>query len=423
MRVPIHRTGHLQNFYVACGSNQTHTDPRLGEHWLVYSRRMNVAVQLEFKADRKEPLGDLIRRVVAQFERTGLQPHVVATFSDGPGGIRKTSAVERALKKHPHLARFERNDVPLQIPGVLPTRRLSNSESTDPFAVADILALADGVPRSLPFNGVAVHFAHADFGRASFLPGLSAPTGIAIGDSWWVNGRNRSLSALYGVEADAASKALPDPPAGIGAILAGLGKPRKKSQFVAPQAAPAPPTSAENAGTAAPPAMTAEIARIVPIVKKYRSAMPEFIERIGVPHDLPPAREALQTNRGATGPLKPTLVQAFKPRGFDCRGDSGTFTLRRRTKANHVVELELDVGTWSRSLTFMFHVRGPGFAATLIPPITRREGARQYPIGDTANWEKIVANLGAIVDELERTFVPEIEEAAGPAPAWFEPGR
>jgi hypothetical protein len=49
--------------------------------------------------------------------------------------------------------------------------------------------------------------------------------------------------------------------------------------------------------------------------------------------------------------------------------------------------------------------------------------ARQYPIGDTANWERIVANIGAIMDELERTFVPEIKEAAGPAPEWFEPGR
>lgn len=28
-----------------------------------------------------------------------------------------------------------------------------------------------------------------------------------------------------------------------------------------------------------------------------------------------------------------------------------------------------------------------------------------------------------IADELERTFVPEIEEAVGPAPEWYEPGR
>jgi hypothetical protein len=208
---------------------------------------MNVAVHIQFKADRKEPLGEVIRRVAALFDRSGLQADVVASFSDGPAGIRNTSVVERALKKYPHLARFERDDAPLP--------------------------------------------------------------------------------------------------------------------------------------------------------------------------DLPPARDVLRASLGARGPLKPTLVDAFTPRGYDCRGDSGTFSLRRRTAANHVVDLELDVGTWSRSLTFMFHVYGPGFTATLMPPVTLRGDDRQYPIGDTASWERIVANMAAIVDELDRTFVVEIDEAAGPAPS------
>ena len=71
------------------------------------------------------------------------------------------------------------------------------------------------------------------------------------------------------------------------------------------------------------------------------------------------------------------------------------------------------------------HVPRPGtwFNATLFPPVTSRDHARQYPIGDTANWEKIVANIAAVADELDRTFVPEIEAAVGPAPEWFEPGR
>ncbi len=45
---------------------------------------MNVAVQVEFKADRKEPLGDLVRRVAALFEQQRALPEIVATFSDGP---------------------------------------------------------------------------------------------------------------------------------------------------------------------------------------------------------------------------------------------------------------------------------------------------------------------------------------------------
>jgi hypothetical protein len=381
---------------------------------------MEVAVQVEFNAGRKEPLGDLVRRVAAQFERAGLHPDIVATFSDSPGGIR-TSAVARAIKKHPHLARFERNDPPISGAGIPPIRRLTNGGPSNVFPMVDLLALADGVPRSLPFHAVSLHFAHADFGRgAGFPPGLAPPTGITITDGWWVNGRTRSLSAFYSLEADPASKKLPAPRGAIGEVLAGLGKPKRTAQFVAPGSTEGPSSPAIDSSA---PSVPREIALIRPIVAKYRANLKTTIERMALPYDLPPARDARLAARGASGPLKPTLVEAFSPRGFDCRGGSGTFNLRRRTAANHVVDVELDVGTWSRSLTFMFHVHGPGFNATLMPPVTKGDAVRQYPIGDTASWQKIVANVGAIVDELERTFVPEIEAAVGPAPEWFDPGR
>ena len=381
---------------------------------------MNVAVTLEFKADRKEPLGDLIRRVAAAFDQASLEPQVNATFSDGPPGIRTTSAVARAIKKYPHLARFERNDAPLQRVGLPNIRRLTNGDGEEPFPMADLLALADGLPRSLPFQSVNVLFGHADFGKAQDFPiGLTPPTGISIGDNWWINGRNRALSAFYAVDADATAKKLPEPPATIGAILSSLGKPKRSAQFVAPRLGAPAPTATTDSAT---PALPLDIAAISPIVAKYRSGMMALVERIGLPHDLPAPNDVRQMHRGASGPLKPTLVDAFKPRGYSCRGGSGMFTLRRRTAANHVVDVELDVGTWSRSLTAMFSVHGPGFNATLTMPVTLRGGG-QYPIGDTANWERIVANLAAIADELERTFVAEIEAAVGPAPAWFEPGR
>jgi len=121
--------------------------------------------------------------------------------------------------------------------------------------------------------------------------------------------------------------------------------------------------------------------------------------------------------------LKPTLVEVFAPRGFDCKGRSGTFTLQRRAPGNNVVEIDLDVGTWGRSLIAFFRVRGPGFNVALEMPVAAGEGARQYPIGDAESWRRIVDNLAAVADELQRTFVGEIEAAAGPAPAWFDPGR
>ncbi len=124
----------------------------------------------------------------------------------------------------------------------------------------------------------------------------------------------------------------------------------------------------------------------------------------------------------SSGPKKPALERVFKPMGYSCRGGSGTFTLSRRTAANLTAELHLDCGTWSNSLLAMFRVFGAGFKATLFLPVTAKAIPQaQYPIGTAERWEKIVENLGALVAELDRTFVPDIERAAGPSPAWYRP--
>jgi hypothetical protein len=123
-----------------------------------------------------------------------------------------------------------------------------------------------------------------------------------------------------------------------------------------------------------------------------------------------------------TGPKKPVLVHAFKPLGYDCRAGSGTFTLRRRTSGHLTVEIALDVGTWSRSLTSTFKVQGLGFRAVLLLPVSRRAVAGgQYPIGDSDRWHQIVENLAALVTELDRSFVPAVEAASGPSPEWYSP--
>ena len=110
--------------------------------------------------------------------------------------------------------------------------------------------------------------------------------------------------------------------------------------------------------------------------------------------------------------------------GYTCRGESGTFTLRRRTPGNLTVQLYLDVGTWSRNVTAIFQVLGVGFKASLAIPVSARAmGALQYPIGDADRWRKIVENLAALVAELDRSFVPEIEAAAGPSPEWYQPEK
>lgn len=370
--------------------------------------RVQVGVELEFKADKKEPLGEMVRRVLAAFDAAGLPAVVGAAFTDGPlpGGV---SAVERALKKYPELAAWEVSGAVTS--GMPAIRALSSTGGSAPMPMESVLALADGMPRSLPFHNAVVSLSHDAFGHMTtpLSPEPSAG-GIAISDSWWINGRNRGLRAVYVVEGDGASKRLPEPPDAVAVVLGALGKPKKTRQFVLPAAA------AATGGAPAPAAP-----QVPAIVARYRAEIDQLLDRIALPHGFPPLQEALRQVSEPAGPLKPALVEAFGPRGFDCRGESGTFTLRRRTPANHVLELYLDVGTWSRMVTAIYRVHAPGFVASVPIPVGPGAGG-QYPIGDQDNWRRIVANLDAITGELDRTFAAEVEAAAGPAPEWFQPG-
>ena len=170
-----------------------------------------------------------------------------------------------------------------------------------------------------------------------------------------------------------------------------------------------------------------EAARAVQaITADYRARLPEIVERAALPHLLPAPGEAYRdVAPGVTaGPRKPALVRVFKPMGYTCRGEAGTFTLRRRTAANLTVELSLDVGTWGHSVLAMFRVWGLGFKGLLSIPVSANAmAAGQYPIGDANRWQKIVENLGAMVRELDRSLVPEIEAAVGPSPEWYQPER
>jgi hypothetical protein len=254
--------------------------------------------------------------------------------------------------------------------------------------------------------------------------------GILVSDSWWVNGRNRSLSACTLVEADPASKKLPSPPAAVAAVLTQCGKARRTVQ--------APLTSATSEAAVGPvpgvrtpmggmiASANPEAARAVQaITVDYRARLQEIVVRAALPHVLPaPGAEAYRDAAvGVTaGPKKPALENVFKPMGYTCRGESGSFTLRRRTAANLTVELHLDVGTWGHKVVAMFRVWGLGFKGLLAIPVSANAiAAAQYPIGDADRWQKIVENLGAMVRELDRSLVPEIEGAVGPSPEWYQP--
>jgi hypothetical protein len=252
-------------------------------------------------------------------------------------------------------------------------------------------------------------------------------------DAWRVNGRQRSVAAMRIVEADPGAKKLPVPPPDVAAVLAACGKARKTVQVpmaIAP--APAQPGGAEPHAAASAAAEKGEAIRSV--VSAYRARMAEFLETL--PHDLSEQDPSATLPPAAvsSGAKKPDLVRAFAPLGYDCRGETGTFTLRRRTSKNLTVKLTVDVGTWSDKVLVFMQVQGlldgQGFKATLNLPVSRRaarglvhgaELAGQFPIGTPDRWRRIVDNLAALAASLDRSFVPEIEAVSGPSPEWYQP--
>jgi hypothetical protein len=245
-----------------------------------------------------------------------------------------------------------------------------------------------------------------------------------VQDSWWVNGRQRSLAALRVIEGDPSSKNLPAPPANVALLFAACGKVRKTMQVPLVIAEPATePGSDMPRGMVA--TETGEAIRAV--VRAYRAKMPELLQTL--PHDLPLKVEdtppTTSSGAPASGPKKPDLVRAFAPMGYDCRGESGSFALKRRTSGNLAVEVRLDVGTWSDAVAAFMKVvglvDGQGFKATLLLPVSPRASPGQVPIGSPERWRQIVDNLAALVAALDHSFVPEIEAISGPSPEWFRP--
>jgi hypothetical protein len=385
---------------------------------------MHLALLTTFAASRKEPLAEVLERIHAALIAADFgEPHVQFVMADPmAGGV---SSVARVIKRFPSLERFAQTVVPSPGVGTHETKIISNrtssgtAEEAVDFAV--LLEIARGVPKSFPFHNLRIHFSVPAFSGAAAMPSMprQLSPGISVTDSWWVNGRMRSVSALTLVEADPAARKLPALPQSIARVLAACGKVKKTIQ--APLAM-GPAAQRPSIDTVSPE----KAAAIRAVVQDYRTRTSEILDRANLPHDLPPNQEAFAL--GVTsGPKKPGLVRAFTPMGYDCRSESaGSFTLRRRTPGNLTAELHLDVGTWSNNVMAFFRVQGliegVGFKGSMILPVSRRAVlGGQYPIGGPDRWQQIVDNLAALVAELDRTFVPAIEAISGPSPDWYKP--
>jgi hypothetical protein len=372
---------------------------------------MQIALHTTFAASKKEPLAEMAGRVRQAFLDAGLdEPAIRFTLFDTPPA-KSVSAIDRLLKRHPEMERFlGHRQFFGQGPGMRMVSNVTTGEAAD---YATLQTIATGVPRTYPFGSVALHFYAPAFGeRLIGLPamGHSLP-GVLLTDNAWISGRQRALSAYVVVEVNETDRKLPPNPASVDAVIKACGKARRTEHvaLLAPD------------GKLKVSIQPANQEALKEVVADYRARIKEVVALADMPHTLPPAVDVRAENVGVTaGPRKPALVAAFKPMGYGCTGGTGEFHLTRRTQGNLTVELYLDVGTWSHSVTAIFQVKGAGFKASLGIPVAP-DAYAQYPIGDAAQWQKIVENLAAMVRELDRSFVPAIEQAAGPSPAWYQP--
>jgi hypothetical protein len=373
---------------------------------------MRIALLTTFAENKKESLAETAGRVRQAFLDAGMEePAIRFTFIDSPKT--KVPPVDRVLKRYPEMERFLTFSA--LIPGGSESRLLSNAATGEGAGYSTILAIAAGVPQSYPFAAVALHFYAPAFGeRLIGLPkfGHSLP-GVLVIDNRSTKGRHRALSVYTVVDADAGDKQLPPNPAPVDGVIKSCGKVKRTEQV--PIRAP----GGELVGSIPP----ANAEAVKAIAAGYSARIRDVVERAALPHDLPLDSEIELQNLGIpAGPRKPAIEAAFKPMGYSCLGGSGEFHVTRRTSGNLTVELHLDVGTWSHEVSARFLVRGAGFSAVVGIPIGPRNApGGQYRIGDAAQWQKIVENLAAMVRELDRSYVPEVEQAAGPSPAWYQP--
>jgi hypothetical protein len=408
---------------------------------------MYAAIFTEIKADWREPYADLVERIQNACERGEmLRPKLGFYLSDSP--LAKFSSVERVVKRHPELSIFVRDETG---PNGAATSTLTSFamaiESMESLRPAVLKSIVSGIPKAYPFWEATFEFfprsgassillspyestrSPVQLGQfASRVPlalsrsvrqkgTLFAPS-LFVSDSWGRSHRNRSAIAITVQDIKLTENARKHSQESLRSISSVCGKLLKPT--IIPLLRLETPAEFE---TARPTEQYLKV--VADLIDDIEGNKERLVRQAKLPHDLPSAIMARKDTPAvlSSGAKRPDLISVFRPLGYSCKGGRGEFWLRKRTAKGLVLELYLDVGTWSDSLTAVYHVFGLGFRASLRLPLSMQElSCRQYPIGDLTRWRQLVENLAALVIELEQTLIPTFDAISEPLPTWFEPG-
>jgi hypothetical protein len=396
-----------------------------------------------FRSSKDETEGVVFDRILKLLVATGYNPEKIRfRFEDRPFGIKKTSAIDRAVKAYPELAPFQaevieqwNNNQRLTVLSNFEKEREIRSVPASPTCVpAGVLSeVMHGIPRRFPFWLAEIVFDDIAalnrteptlFSGNDTLAhrGLTGP-GLTAESRWWRSGRLRSLEAIATavVSKDGQRLILPDT---AEALLSHVGKIIHRGLKVTPDASQAAEFE-RQASAAAAVAQRYERNPFAgaPATEHYEANPSAEAPATNILYLLPDPGESmgipLIERRAAEIPsIKELLKAEFKPMGYRYKSSlsgRGTYTLHKKGPQNYVFEVFVDVSPIGGQFCGRFGVTSPqGFFAVRLqlPPF-----GHDYPVNE--HLPAVVKNTAFVVQKLEGTYVPELEAILGAAPPWF----
>ena len=395
---------------------------------------MNLFRRYTLPVAHDKPLAETCRRIASAARAAG-QTSVRARFYLGDRIDLKTSGVDRAIERFPWVA-------PLVITGEhrkalsnLDARFEEGNPAHDAPIDADRIAeLLDAVPRPCPFGLCLLVFddlpflAPADFrvippfrkrARSVHIPNSTSAFHADAAPEITLSARMASNKvkqqaltatiAMPRVTADARTLPPLDPAAA--AALDAIGKRSHEELLVQSEVADRDRIAATNG-------------LVGQISQRWDAQREDVTRRLALPHPDLPLERGPHVHGYTPGPLKPTLIDTFGPRGYRYRpraSGRGNYRLAKPTVRNNRLTLELDVGPISHEMSCRLDVEGWTWSHHLtVGCAAGRPAKGGYHVRSDEMMRQMVANAAVIVDYLEREVVPTIEEARDAPPAWWK---
>ena len=383
---------------------------------------MRLFAHYAYRLTKADTTGSLFERVLRTLEGPPPVQFLLEDYADGSG-------VPRVKKCFPALASFERSAVHAAGCALvhlvhLDARFREHVPGGPPKGIdtASVAEIANGIPRSLPVHNAVFYFADVPWAGVSAqdpigpvgtcyagppLPANPVP-GILLTSHWWSTRRRLQLHATVPLATPA--PAAREPPALSRAVL---GKLRELGQLRSPELR----VLLEASEGLTP----ADASRLEGIVRSWDAGLPALLDELSLPHALSP-EAGPESGSGLTSPHKAALLSTFRPRGWkylSAASGQGFFSLAKESARGNKIGVYFDVGSTSHSCSSFAVVEGLGWRAAFQIAFVRGYRGAQYPIGDDAAWARIVENIAAVVEHLERTSLAQAEELSPPAPAWF----